>query len=86
MMVRIDEQRVKLLMLVNGIEEQQELAAMAGVTPQTLNRLFKGAAFSSATLDKLAKALNCNPIDLLDTKGYPSPHMGAPALLAELAA
>lgn len=57
--------------------DQQQLAKIAEVSEPTITRMKRGEKFTSDTLGKLALALGCNPIDLLDTTGYVSPHLGA---------
>ncbi len=77
--LRIDERRVKMFMAIRGIETQEQLAKLAGLHPTTLVKIFKGRNFSSETLEKLAAALECNPLDLLAVEGYPDPLDRAPA-------
>jgi len=80
--LRIDERRVKLFMAIRGIETQDELAKRAGLHPATLVKLFKGSNFTAETLDKLARAFECNPLDLIAVEGYPDPLDRAPAFAA----
>jgi DNA-binding Xre family transcriptional regulator len=49
------------------------------VDRNTIVRLFNGEKFTSETVEKIAKALDCNPIDLMVTEGFPDPHLGASA-------
>lgn len=65
--------------------DQQRLAKEADVSEPTITRMKRGEKFTTETLGKLAAALKCNPIDLLDTSGYPAPHLGAPSFAASVA-
>lgn len=37
-----------------------------GINPNTLDKLLNSGIFDNKTLDKLCKALNCQPADLLE--------------------
>lgn len=65
--------------------DQRDLANAADVSEPTITRMKRGETFNSETLGKLARALGCNPIDLLDTKGYPAPHLVAPTFAGTFA-
>lgn len=58
--------------------DQRTLAERAGISEPTMIRLMQGKPFTSDTLGKLAEALECSPVDLLDVSGYSSPHLAAP--------
>lgn len=58
----------------------RDLAARAGVGEATMYRLMAGAAFTSDTLGKIATALGCHPVDLIEAKGYNYPHLVAPTI------
>lgn len=58
--------------------DQGDLARASNVSEPTITRMKRGETFNSETLGKMARALGCNPIDLLDTRDYPAPHMVAP--------
>lgn len=77
--VKINERFVRQMMLDRSLD-QFELAELAGISEPTMIRLLKGKSFSSGTLGKLAVALECSPVDLLDNSGFPDPHMVAPAV------
>ena len=78
---RINEEAVRVLMVKNNIKSLEELARTANLNSLTLRRLFEDKmAFKSETIKKLARALNCNPLDILIVEGYPDPHLGAPAV------
>lgn len=76
--MRLNTKMLNHYLIERGLD-QQELAVKSGVSEPTITRLKRGEQFTSGTLGKLAEALECNPIDLLDTAGYPAPHMGAPS-------
>lgn len=46
--------------------KQKEVAQRAGVSPVSVARLEKVGCYDTRTAAKYAKALNCNPIYLLD--------------------
>lgn len=64
-MVRIERWKVQREMQAAGIETFKELAALVGVTPQTMSAWFRGAAFTSQNLEALCRALGCEPGDIL---------------------
>lgn len=62
----LDKVQVQRLMLDRwGLVNQKLLCDRAGITEQTLIRMFKGKSFSSETLYKLCMALQCGPEDVL---------------------
>lgn len=77
--MRIDEERVRALMKENGLHSYQDLAAASGVHANTLTVVLRGGGWSAKTAERLAKALNCNPIDLIVTEGFPEPFLAAQA-------
>ena len=79
MSLRIDKRRVRYFMNRSEIDTQLELAQKAGLDKYTISRLLDGGTFTSGTVEKLATALRCNPIDLLEADGYPAPHVDAQA-------
>lgn len=78
--LRVNRQRVKELMVDRLIETQLELAQKAGISEGTLVTMLKGGSFSRESLEKVALALDCNPIDLLIADGYPAPQPQAQAV------
>lgn len=78
--MRIERWKVQREMQRVGIKTYQELAAKAGIAPQTLSAWFRGRPFTSDNLDALCRALECTPdsIITMDPK--------AKALAAELVA
>lgn len=77
--VQINAKFVRQMLLDKELD-QRELAKISGVSEPTITRLLQGRPFTSDTLGKIADALDCNPVDLIDAKGYPSPHVDAPVI------
>lgn len=75
--VTINAKFVKQILLNRDLD-QRELAKLSGISEPTITRLLHGKPFSSDTLGRLADALNCHPIDLIEAKGFESPQLGAP--------
>lgn len=75
--VKINSRFVKQILL-DREWDQRELAKLSGISEPTITRLLHGKPFTSDTLSRLAEALDCHPIDLIDAKGFSSPHLGAP--------
>ena len=78
MSVKLNAKLIKK-MLIDLEMDQKDLAARSGLSAITISRLMQGNPFSSETLGKIAKALECHPIDLIDANGFASPHVDAPA-------
>lgn len=65
-MLKIDRLVIKARMLQCGIETQVELARRSGLPTPTVSRVIGGQRpFLSSTVDRLAQALACSPLDLL---------------------
>lgn len=77
MTVRINKGFVRAVLGARNMS-LRDLADASDIGEATLYRIVNGAKFNSTTLEKLADALDCNPVDLLDVSGYPDPHMVAP--------
>ncbi len=71
--------RFVLHTLTNRDMTARDLAALSGISEATMYRLMGGAAFNSDTLGKLAGALGCHPVDLIEAEGFERPHVDAPA-------
>ena len=76
MTVRLNTKAVKTKAAERDIT-MRDLAAAADIGEATMYRITNGAGFNLETLGKLAEALHCNPIDLLDIEGFPPPLVGA---------
>jgi DNA-binding Xre family transcriptional regulator len=64
-MTRIDRFKVKTRMEQLGIVTFEELAKVAGIHSNTVYNALDGYNWRSQTLDALAKALRCDPTDIL---------------------
>lgn len=73
--IRVDKQRVKVLMAIRGIDNYQDLATKTGMHYNNLLRMVNTGRFSVDSLEQLANALSVNPIDLIVTPGYPDPNL-----------
>jgi DNA-binding Xre family transcriptional regulator len=58
----------------------RDLATAAGIGEATMYRILNGGPFESRTLGKVAAALGCNPVDLIESEGFASPHVDAPVV------
>lgn len=58
----------------------RDLAVAAGIGEATMYRILNGAPFESKTLGKVAAALGCHPVDLIEAEGFGSPHVDAPVI------
>lgn len=76
--------RLVRLMLASRDMSVRDLARASGVHEQTLYNLMAGKDFTSGTLAKIAAALDCHPVDLIDAQGYPDPNNPNVARFAEL--
>jgi DNA-binding Xre family transcriptional regulator len=57
----------------------QDVVRMTHLSPTTVHRVVKGGPWTDSTLDLLAKALQCNPHDLISARAYADPLVDAPA-------
>lgn len=65
-MYEVSKKGLGVAMLAAGVESAKQLAALSGVSVNTISRLNNGGSVKLATIQALAKALNVNPSDLLD--------------------
>lgn len=79
----IDFRKVDVLKEKAGLLSDRQLADAAGISVNTLtNVVRKGRPFDSKTLDRLALALRCSPMDLQTVaEGYTEPFSQAPAVV-----
>lgn len=77
-MVKINREVVERLMFDKRMKQVQ-LIERSGISKPTIIRMLNGSPFDSVTLGKLARALECSPVDLIDPEGYPSPHLATQA-------
>lgn len=80
-MVRINAKFIKQILIDMDID-QQVLAQRSGLSEPTISRIMNGRPFTSETLGKLAKALDCHPVDLIEANGFHSPHVDASPVTA----
>lgn len=73
-MVKINKRVVEQLMFDKRMN-QKKLVEASGISKPTIIRLLNGLSFDSETLGKLALALECSPVDLIDPEGFVPPHM-----------
>lgn len=64
--MRISKTKLALAMLNAGITSIKELAKVSGVSINTLSRSNNGGTVKIPTLGRIAKALNCDPAELLE--------------------
>lgn len=76
--MRIDRWKVKQQMNRVGIRTFAEFAEQVGVTPTTVSAWFRGMGFSSDTLERICRVLDCTPNDILTLDA--DPNEDAPAL------
>lgn len=77
--VKLNGKYIKTRLVELGMSAR-DLATAAGIGEATMYRIINGAPFESRTLGKVAAALGCNPVDLIESEGFVSPHVGAPAI------
>lgn len=75
--VRIDSRRLDIAMAIAGISTDKELARRADLSLRTIAKVREAEDISFKSWNSLARALGCNPIDLLVTPGYPDPKLAA---------
>lgn len=75
--VRLNSKFVKVRLLEENMSAR-DLASAAGIGEATMYRILNGARFESTTLAKVAAALGCHPVDLIEAEGFASPHVDAP--------
>ncbi len=80
--VRVDEKRLNIAMAAAGVRTDEALAELAGVTGQTIRNIRASGTCSLRVLGGLATAVDCNPIDLLVTPGFPDPKLDALAAMS----
>ena len=78
--LKINERTVRIMMAREGINTLEELASRSGVHSDTCRNLFSGSGFRSRTVEQLADALSCNPLDLIESVSNHSPLMDAQAV------
>lgn len=64
--MHVSKTKTGLAMLRAGIGEQKVLAEKAGLHPNTVSNIMRGASAKAETVGKLAKALNIDPAELIE--------------------
>ena len=64
-MYRMSKKGLSIAMLRVGVKSGEDLAHLAGIGVNTVSRLNNGGTVKLATLDRIAKALDCDPVELL---------------------
>ena len=64
--MRISKNKLALAMLNAGIGSIKELAAVSGVSINTLSRSNNGGAVKLPTLARIAKALSVDPTEIME--------------------
>lgn len=77
-MVKINKRFVKH-MLAEKDMSLRDLSQACDIGEATIYRVVNGGPFQSVTLGKLAEALQCSPVDLIDIEGYTIPLVVAPS-------
>lgn len=64
--MRISKNKLGLAMLNVGVDSIRDLAAVSGVSINTISRSNNGGTVKLATLRRIAAALNVDPAELLE--------------------
>jgi len=75
--IKIDRKKVEIEMIHADTKSFQNLADRAGMSTDTLFKALDGSKWTTKTWKKIAEALNCNPLDLITTEGFPPPKANA---------
>ena len=62
------EKRHLALEMARQCMNPQDLAKAAGLPPQTVNGVLRGRNVRPATLGKVARALGCDPADIIEER------------------
>ena len=75
--IRVDTNRLETLMEMRGYTSV-ELAERVDMHPNGILKIKREQSTTFATLEKLCRALECHPFDLIVAEGYPEPFLDAP--------
>lgn len=78
----VDRGRINIIMQDRGISNV-DLAERMGVHRNAIVRIKREQSTSLDGLEKLCKALNCHPFDIVMAEGFPDPLMDAPPVELE---
>lgn len=65
-MYEINKKRLSVAMLNAGVKSAKDLAALAGVSANTISRINNGGRATLPTVQAMAAALGCAPAELLE--------------------
>ena len=65
-MYKISKRNLGVAKLNAGVKSDRDLAALAGVSVNTISRINNGGRATLPTIQALAGALNCEPAELLE--------------------
>lgn len=65
-MYKVSKNKLSLAMLNAGVDSSKDLAALSGVSVNTISRLNNGGSVKLPTLQAMATALKCDPADILE--------------------
>ena len=68
-MMVLDKNKIRHLMIDKGIERFTDLATEAGISQTTLFTAMDSDRWRAQTVDRLAKALGCSPLDIITIRG-----------------
>ncbi len=71
--VRLDAQRLDIAMASEGISSDIALAKKASITGRTIRNIRHTGRCTFEVWERIATAVNWNPIDLIVVDGYPDP-------------
>lgn len=80
--IKFDSRRLDVAMAIAGIKTDEELGKRAGIDKRTIWNARNLGKINFTSLNGIAAALGCNPIDLLVTPGFPDPKWEALADLS----
>lgn len=78
----VDGDKLDYWMKKRAVRSDSELVRRADVGANVIASLRKGNGFESRTLEKIARALDCNPLDLQTVEEAPGLFCPAPAALS----
>jgi len=79
MNIFVDSHKLNVIMAMEGVRTDEDLETRSSVTARTIRNVRQTGRCSFDTLEKLATALEHNPLDFLTTSGFPVPKSDAPA-------
>lgn len=71
--IRVNRKKLDYVMLMREVPSYRELAKRVGVHYNTISNMVNRDEYSIGLLEKVSGVLHVNPLDLLDTEGFPEP-------------